>query len=135
LLPGVGVSWYTWLEQGRPINASAQVLDAVARTLQLDAAERWHLYRLAEALPLRSWARTAVVPDLVRDVLRSLDPLPAVLINGRFDIIESGCSRRRGLRQVHEVSEAARGPVPPRPESQQVLHGVAENCGERTSAE
>jgi transcriptional regulator with XRE-family HTH domain len=89
LLAGVGVSWYTWLEQGRPINASAQVLDAVARTLRLDAAERWHLYRLAEALPLRSWARTAVVPDAVRDVLRSLDPLPAVLINGRFDIIET----------------------------------------------
>src|SRR5262249_30415587 len=31
LLAGVGVSWYTWLEQGRPINASWQVLDAVAR--------------------------------------------------------------------------------------------------------
>lgn len=35
-LSGVGVTWYTWLEQGRPINASAQVLDAVARTLRLD---------------------------------------------------------------------------------------------------
>jgi transcriptional regulator with XRE-family HTH domain len=89
LLAGVGVSWYTWLEQGRPINASAQVLDAVARTLQLDAAGRWHLYRLAEALPLRSWATAAVVPDALREVLRSLDPLPAVLINDRFDIIES----------------------------------------------
>ena len=89
LLAGVGVSWYTWLEQGRPIKASGQVLDAVARTLQLDAAGRWHLYRLAEALPLRSWARTAVVPDALSDVLRSLDPLPAVLINDRFDIIDS----------------------------------------------
>ena len=54
LLAGVGVSWYTWLEQGRPINVSWQVLDAVARTLQLDGAGRWHLYRLAEAMPLRS---------------------------------------------------------------------------------
>jgi transcriptional regulator with XRE-family HTH domain len=89
LLAGVGVSWYTWLEQGRPINASWQVLDAVARILQLDGAGRWHLYRLAEALPLRSWAATTVVPDAVRDVLRSLDPLPAVLINSRFDIIET----------------------------------------------
>jgi transcriptional regulator with XRE-family HTH domain len=89
LLAGVGVSWYTWLEQGRPINASWQVLDAVARTLQLDGAGRWHLYRLAEAMPLRSWAKTTVVPDAVSDVIRSLDPLPAVLINSRFDIIES----------------------------------------------
>src|SRR5919197_5482454 len=47
-LSGVGVTWYTWLEQGRPINASAQVLDAVARTLRLDSAERMHLYHLAE---------------------------------------------------------------------------------------
>jgi transcriptional regulator with XRE-family HTH domain len=89
LLAGVGVSWYTWLEQGRPINASAQVLDAVARSLRLDGAERWHLYRLAEALPMRSMAKTAVVPHAVRDVLRSVDPLPAVLINSRFDIIET----------------------------------------------
>src|ERR671937_2628709 len=47
-LAGVGVTWYTWLEQGRPINASVQVLDAIARTLRLDRTEREHLYRLAE---------------------------------------------------------------------------------------
>ena len=33
-LAGVGVTWYTWLEQGREINASPQVLDAIARTLR-----------------------------------------------------------------------------------------------------
>ena len=47
-LAGVGVTWYTWLEQGRPIKASAQVLGAVAQTLRLDQAERQHLYRLAD---------------------------------------------------------------------------------------
>src|SRR5258708_3665992 len=46
-LAGVGVTWYTWLEQGRPINASTQVLDAIARTLKLDPVERSHLFRLA----------------------------------------------------------------------------------------
>src|SRR6202021_2584375 len=46
-MAGVGVTWYTWLEQGRPINASVQVLDAIARTLRLDATERGHLFRLA----------------------------------------------------------------------------------------
>src|SRR5918912_4233129 len=51
LLAGVGVTWYTWLEQGRSINASAHVLDAVARTLQLNVVEREHLYQLAEAAP------------------------------------------------------------------------------------
>ena len=39
-LAGVGVTWYTWLEQGRPINASTQVLDSIARTLKLDPVER-----------------------------------------------------------------------------------------------
>src|SRR4029450_4236749 len=53
LLAGVGITWYTWLEQGRPINASAQVLDSVARTLHLGRPEREHLYRLAAATPLR----------------------------------------------------------------------------------
>ena len=47
LLAGVSVSWYTWLEQGRPINASVDVLDALARALQLDAVERDHLLALA----------------------------------------------------------------------------------------
>src|SRR3984885_8799637 len=47
-LAGVGVTWYTWLEQGRPINASVQVLDAIATTLLLDAVERAHLFRLAD---------------------------------------------------------------------------------------
>ncbi len=89
LLAGVGITWYTWLEQGRQINASAQVLDAVSRTLRLDPAGRWHLYRLAEATPLRSWDGSARIPDSVRAVVRSLDPLPAVLINSGFDIIES----------------------------------------------
>src|ERR1700761_8910341 len=45
-LAGVGVTWYTWLEQGRKINASVQVLDAIARTLRLDASERAHLFPL-----------------------------------------------------------------------------------------
>jgi hypothetical protein len=89
LLAGLGVTWYTWLEQGRPINVSSQVLDSVARTLRLDRVEREHMYRLAEATPLRAWAATTVIPDGVRDVVHGLDPMPAALINTRFDIIES----------------------------------------------
>jgi transcriptional regulator with XRE-family HTH domain len=89
LLAGVGVTWYTWLEQGRQINASTQVLDAVARTLRLDRAEREHLYRLAEATPLRTERPRQVIPDSIREILQSLDPLPASLINSRFDILLS----------------------------------------------
>ncbi|MEZ5259110.1 MAG: helix-turn-helix transcriptional regulator [Ilumatobacteraceae bacterium] len=41
------VSWYTWLEQGRPINASLEVIEALGRALRLDAVEREHLLLLA----------------------------------------------------------------------------------------
>lgn len=103
LLAGVGLTWYTWLEQGRPINVSAQVLDAVARTLRLENAEREHLYQLTDATPLRSWAASMVVPDALLDVLRSLDPVPAALTNGRFDVIESNDAHRDLFRDWHSM--------------------------------
>jgi transcriptional regulator with XRE-family HTH domain len=89
LLAGVGVTWYTWLEQGRQINASTQVLDAVASTLRLDRAEREHLYRLAEATPLHTECAARAVPDVIREIVDSLDPLPASLLNGRHDMLMS----------------------------------------------
>jgi transcriptional regulator with XRE-family HTH domain len=87
LLAGVGVTWYTWLEQGREINASQQVLDAVAQTLQLSQAEREHMYRLAEAVPVRPNDTCGAVPDAIREIVMALEPLPASLINARFDTL------------------------------------------------
>ncbi|MDN3351680.1 helix-turn-helix transcriptional regulator [Actinomadura sp. DC4] len=107
LLAGVGITWYTWLEQGRPINASGQVLDAVARTLRLDRAEREHLYRLAEATPARTGVRPTDVPGALVEILHGLDPLPASLTNMRFDVIDSNAAHRglfvgwHGLPCVH----------------------------------
>lgn len=89
LLAGVGVTWYTWLEQGRPINASAQVLDAVAGVLQLSDAEREHLYRLAEAVPMRMVHEPGVVPSEVTEMLAAIHDLPAVVVNERWDVIAS----------------------------------------------
>ncbi|MER5467470.1 helix-turn-helix transcriptional regulator [Streptomyces sp. NPDC002935] len=94
-LSGVGVTWYTWLEQGRPINASAQVLDAVARTLRLDQPEREHLYHLAE-VPYEPDPPTSirVVGPQVQGVLDAVDPHPAVVYNARFDILATNCAYR-----------------------------------------
>ena len=47
LLAGIGVTWYTSLEQGRAIMVSTQVLESLARVLDLNAAERNHLFLLA----------------------------------------------------------------------------------------
>ncbi len=91
-LAGVGVTWYTWLEQGRPINASMQVLGAIARTLRLDQAEREHLYRLADVPDAASAGRAAaeicpqVTPE-VQGILDNLSPLPASMLNERFDLL------------------------------------------------
>ena len=98
MLAGVGLTWYTWLEQGRPINASYQVLDAVARTLRMDAAERQHLYHLADATPVATTTRAPIVPEAVQVIVDSLDPLPAVLINTRFD----GLSANAAFGEVFE---------------------------------
>jgi hypothetical protein len=91
-LAGVGVTWYTWLEQGRPINASTQVLSAVARTLLLDRAEREHLLRLADIPDASSaaggsGAACEQVPADVRQILDALVPLPASVLNERFDLL------------------------------------------------
>ncbi|WP_406058177.1 helix-turn-helix transcriptional regulator [Streptomyces sp. NBC_01077] len=96
-LSGVGVTWYTWLEQGRPINASAQVLDAVARTLRLDRPEREHLYHLAEVpyAPERSAADVSVVSPEIQGILDALDPHPAVLYNARYDVLATNSMYER----------------------------------------
>ncbi|BFV59340.1 helix-turn-helix transcriptional regulator [Kitasatospora sp. CMC57] len=87
-LAGVGVTWYTWLEQGRPINASEQVLEAVARTLRLDGTERDHLFRLAGLSVVRAAdpALSALDPA-TQLILDQLDPLPAAVSNGRYDLL------------------------------------------------
>src|SRR5438477_7198258 len=50
-LAAVGVTWYTWLEQGRDIRVSVQVLDSLARTLRLSSEEKAHLFLLAGQVP------------------------------------------------------------------------------------
>ncbi|MCX4823019.1 helix-turn-helix transcriptional regulator [Streptomyces sp. NBC_01142] len=105
-LSGVGITWYTWLEQGRPINASAQVLDAVARTLRLDQPEREHLYHLAGVpyAPDRQADAENVGPE-IQGIIDALDPHPAVVYNARYDILATNPAYRdlfalRGLEAL-----------------------------------
>lgn len=80
-LAGVGVSWYTWLEQGRDINASPQVLDALAVALRLDPAERNMLYALARTeLPLPPAAGEQDGEAELVALVHALHPHPAYLL-------------------------------------------------------
>ncbi|MFF8862336.1 helix-turn-helix transcriptional regulator [Streptomyces sp. NPDC015139] len=86
-LSAVGVTWYTWLEQARDIQVSVQVLDALARTLRLDAGERAHLFQLAGAVDPSPAASCPSVTPALREMLRRLDPIPACVQNSRYDIL------------------------------------------------
>jgi transcriptional regulator with XRE-family HTH domain len=87
-LAGVGLSWYTWLEQGRDIKPSAQVLDALARVLRLDAGERAYLFHLARVeLPLPGGDYPREAPDELRAIVDSLVPNPAYLLGPRTDVL------------------------------------------------
>ncbi|GHH31236.1 helix-turn-helix transcriptional regulator [Streptomyces rubradiris] len=88
-LSGVSLSWYTWLEQGRDIKVSRQVLASLARALRLSAPEIRHLYRLSNELP----------PDLgevrgcpgrneqLQALLDALQPNPAMLLDHHWDVV------------------------------------------------
>lgn len=86
-LAGVGLTWYTWLEQGRDIGVSATFLDNLARVLKLDAAERRHLFLLAHERPPAEPGKTwCVLPPLVRRLMHDL-PHPAFVLNLRWDVV------------------------------------------------
>jgi transcriptional regulator with XRE-family HTH domain len=86
-LAGVGVTWYTWLEQGREINASPQVLDAIARTLQFDSHEHSHLLTLAGVATTTIADECLALCHTVQPLLDQLEPYGACVITPRFDLL------------------------------------------------
>jgi transcriptional regulator with XRE-family HTH domain len=91
-LAGVSIEYYTRLERGNLAGASEDVLEAVARALQLDEAERSHLFDLARAAgPGRNARRRSVPKQLVRPgvqlALNAITGAPAYVGNGRLDIL------------------------------------------------
>ncbi|WEO97555.1 helix-turn-helix transcriptional regulator [Streptomyces sp. FXJ1.172] len=86
-LSAVGVTWYTWIEQARATHVSAQVLDAVARALLMDPAERAHLFALAGTVDPRTEAECPVVSTSARKIVERLAPYPASLQNARYDVL------------------------------------------------
>jgi len=89
MLSGIGVTWYTWLEQGRPINVSGQVLGAIGRVLRMDDAERTHLFTLAELTEPHQVARPPKVNRAVQALLDQLDPYPAAIAGPHWEILAS----------------------------------------------
>lgn len=87
-LSGVGITWYTWLEQGRDIGVSAEFLDDLCKVLKLDAAERRHLYLLTQKRLPKEPARTAcTVPQVAHDLLSRLPERPSYVLNLKWDVL------------------------------------------------
>ena len=115
-LAGVSEDYYSRLERGAIAGVSASVLNAVAQALQLDDADRLHLFHLAHAADGTSAAMRArhrpgehwIPRPSLRWVLDNFDG-PAIVRNGRMDLL--ACNRL--ARRMHEpVYGAAAEPVP-----------------------
>lgn len=90
VLAGVSTDWYVRLEKGHIGGVSDDVLDAVARALQLDEAERTHLFNLARAAKPGTTPRRRGKPQLRPSLQRILDSMTttaAFIRNGRLDIL------------------------------------------------
>jgi transcriptional regulator with XRE-family HTH domain len=111
-LAGVGVTWYTWLEQGRDVRASLDVLEAISRALRLTPTERTHLILLGrgeEPPPSRTPAER-VSPTLKR-MIESLDPNPAFILGRRWDYLAWNRSAKAIFGDFEKIPRAARNHV------------------------
>jgi transcriptional regulator with XRE-family HTH domain len=87
-LAGVSVDWYTWLEQGRPITASTQVLERIVQALHLNVNEREHLFFLAHQQPPPEMAvETENVSITLQHFLDHQYLSPAFVLGRRWDVI------------------------------------------------
>ncbi|SFI78111.1 Helix-turn-helix domain-containing protein [Paenibacillus sp. UNC496MF] len=105
-LAHVSTTWYTWLEQGRAAAPSRQVMDSVARALQLDDHEHQHLLHLASLdLPAgdRAEEAEAVSPDLARLVAQL--PGPAFVATDSTEVL---CWNEQARRVICDFPSFAR---------------------------
>lgn len=86
LLAGVSVTWYTWLEQGRRITASTDVLRAIGRALRLDDAGQAHLLALSRPADPAIEAPSEAPNALVR-LIDALHPAPAYVLGPRWEFL------------------------------------------------
>jgi transcriptional regulator with XRE-family HTH domain len=87
-LAGVGTTWYTWLEQGRDVRASASVLEAISEALELTSAEHAHVMLLGrgeDVGPARAPKET--VNPTIKRLVESLGDGPTCLTGRRFDFL------------------------------------------------
>ncbi|RII20238.1 hypothetical protein DSC45_03360 [Streptomyces sp. YIM 130001] len=115
LLAGMSVDYYVRLERGNLGGASDSVLESLAHALQLDEAERTHLYDLARAAAPAGRRPTVTASRVRPTMLRLLDSMtdvPAYVRNARFDIVAANALGRALYAPVFDSPLfVRRGPV------------------------
>lgn len=108
-LAGVSVEYYTKLERGAISGASPEVLDAVAKALRLDDAERAHLFDLAQAAspvarpPRRRNPRCWTPHPSLQWTLDAITAGPAFVRNGRMDLLAANALGRAFYHDVYDM--------------------------------
>jgi len=85
-LSGISLPWYTALEQGRDIQVSEQVLESLARTLQLSNDERNHLLVLANHAVLPQETVGESISPAIQQILDRMGTYPAYVIDKRWNV-------------------------------------------------
>jgi transcriptional regulator with XRE-family HTH domain len=108
-LAGVSVEYYTRLERGNASGASDSVLEALARALQLDDAERAHLFDLVRAANTTARARRRPAQQRVRpavqQLLDAMADVPALVQNGRLDVLAANRLGRALFADVYDQAD------------------------------
>ena len=102
MLAGVSLTWYTWLEQGRRINASPDVLAAIGRALRLDEAGVEHLLALAQPSTTPIVEPQEAPPALVR-LIESMSPAPAYVLGPRWEFLAWNDAQARLYPRIEEL--------------------------------
>jgi hypothetical protein len=109
MLAGVSPEWYTWLEQERQMSVSVQLLESLARVLQLDANERDHLFLLAlrQPPPVENFSPPTVSPTL-QQFLNQLGTSPTCVVDSRLNIVARNKAHSAVFSEHTELSELGR---------------------------
>ena len=108
LLAGISPEWYTWLEQGRDINVSMQVLERLAGVLQLDGNERAHLFVLASGQPPVERLLPPMISPIIRQFLDLQRTTPVCVLDVRLNVVAFNAVHRAVFGEYDGPSERDR---------------------------
>lgn len=97
LLAGVGVSWYTWIEQGRAENVSADILASISRVLNLDDTQRQYIRRLAEVGSDHNSGSALPDAESLKPYVDNWLPNPAYVVDRLWNVVVANRTAREVL--------------------------------------